>query len=181
MYVLVPSSGPWRRRRRGGTSTPSPCTPRSRSRGGCCRTSPCRGRPLETRRRGVQWMGGVRWMAGTGAPPTLPSAHPACIRNAGQILGIRTKIASDYTWFPLHPPLWNVEPWTVPPPRGPSAGRRRPAAPSPDGYSKTLATSWTEKRPRELKNTLEPETCAASESDGPTNCASRFRSQHVKS
>ena len=33
------------------------------------------------------------------------------ITNAVQILEIRCKIASDYTWFPLHPPVQNVERW----------------------------------------------------------------------
>ena len=43
----------------------------------------------------------VQWMAGTGVPLPFPSAHPACITNAGQTPEIQTKIASDYTWFPL--------------------------------------------------------------------------------
>ena len=34
---------------------------------------------------------------------------PACITNAGQILEIQIRTASDYTWFPLHPPLRNVD------------------------------------------------------------------------
>ena len=38
------------------------------------------------------------------------AGHPH-ITNAGQILEIRTKVASDYAWFPLHPPLRNVDPW----------------------------------------------------------------------
>ena len=33
--------------------------------------------------------------------------------NAGQILEIKMKIASDYTWFPLHPPLRNVDLYVI--------------------------------------------------------------------
>ena len=55
---------------------------------------------LETRQRGVQWMG-VQRMVGAGVPPPFPSAHPARINNAGQIPETQTNIASDYTWFPL--------------------------------------------------------------------------------
>ena len=37
------------------------------------------------------------------------SCHPACITNVGHILEIQINIASDYTWFPLYPPLRNVD------------------------------------------------------------------------
>ena len=55
------------------------------------------------------WQRGVQRMAGAGAPPPFPSADPACIPNAGLILGIQAEIASDCAWFPVHPPLRNVE------------------------------------------------------------------------
>lgn len=37
------------------------------------------------------------------------SSHPACITNASQILETKIEIASNYTWFPLHPLLRNVD------------------------------------------------------------------------
>ena len=57
---------------------------------------------MDTRQRGVQWMGGG---SGWQAQVEQQAGH-----SRRQLpLEIRIKIASGYTWFPLHPPSRNID------------------------------------------------------------------------
>ena len=49
---------------------------------------------------------GVQWIAGTGGATSRTLTETFETQSVSQI---QVKIASDYTWFPLHPPLRYVD------------------------------------------------------------------------
>ena len=81
------------------------------STGPCCSRTSSRLRADWMLGRGGCSAWGVQWMAGTGGATSRTLTQTFETQSVSQI-----QIASDYTWFPLHPPLRNVDPgrWARP-------------------------------------------------------------------